>query len=78
VLFRSLGETNPPPRIVIMWLALPMASVALTALLPLFAVRMWRSGWGTRAERISYSAFAIVAVAFAAFLNYWKLVGLRY
>jgi hypothetical protein len=50
----------------------------MTALLPGFAVIAWREGWWTRRQRVSFSAFAALSVAFMTFLNYWKLLGIRY
>ena len=61
-----------------MLLSLPLASLVLTALPPVFAARACRSRWWTRHGRLAYSTFALLAVAFMTFLNYWKLLGIRY
>jgi hypothetical protein len=34
--------------------------------------------WWTARERVGYAAVTAVAVAFIVFLNYWKLLGVRY
>jgi CubicO group peptidase (beta-lactamase class C family)/uncharacterized membrane protein len=75
---RDLGAVTPLPLPMLVVLALPLASVAATALLPGFAARAWMDGWWTRRERLGYSTFALLSVAFMAFLNYWKLLGVRY
>jgi CubicO group peptidase (beta-lactamase class C family) len=75
---RDLGAITPLPLPFILLLSLPLASVAATALLPAFAVRAWRDNWWTRGERLGYSTFVVFAVAFMTFLNYWKLLGIRY
>jgi hypothetical protein len=77
VFFREFGGVTPLPLIVL-WLSLPLASVAVTALLPAFAAIAWKEAWWTRRERLGYSTFAVFAVAFMTFLNYWKLLGIRY
>jgi CubicO group peptidase (beta-lactamase class C family) len=77
--FATVRASTPFPRgALTLWLLLPIASVAVTALLPGFAATAWREGWWTRGERFRYSTFVVFAVAFMTFLNYWKLLGLRY
>jgi CubicO group peptidase (beta-lactamase class C family)/uncharacterized membrane protein len=78
VFFRGLGASIPLPLPVILWLSLPLASVAVTALLPAFVARAWREAWWTRGERLAFSTLAALSVAFMTFLNYWKLLGIRY
>jgi len=79
VFFRGLGTASKPfPFPVVLWLSLPLVSVVVTALLPGFAATAWREGWWTRRERLGFSAFAALSVAFMTFLNYWKLLGIRY
>jgi hypothetical protein len=75
---RTLGAITPLPWPMVAVLSLPLVSVAATALLPGFAARAWMAGWWTRRERLGYSTFAALSVAFMAFLNYWKLLGMRY
>jgi hypothetical protein len=75
---RNLGAITPLPWPMVVLLSLPLISVAATALLPGFAARAWMAGWWTRGERLGYSTFAGLSVAFMTFLNYWKLLGLRY
>ncbi len=62
----------------VLWLSVPLVSLAATAVLPAFAISAWREGWWTFGDRLGFSAFAALGVAFMAFLNYWKLLGLRY
>jgi CubicO group peptidase (beta-lactamase class C family) len=77
--FGAVRASTPlPPPVLVSWLALPLASVAVTALLPGFAAIAWREAWWTRRERLGFSAFAALSVAFVTFLNYWKLLGIRY
>jgi CubicO group peptidase (beta-lactamase class C family)/uncharacterized membrane protein len=78
VFFRDFGAITPLPLLIVLWLSLPLASVAVTALLPAFAAMAWKEKWWTRGERLGYSTFAGFAVAFLTFLNYWKLLGIRY
>jgi hypothetical protein len=75
---RTLGAITPLPWPMVAVLSLPLLSVAATALLPGFAARAWMAGWWTRRERLGYSTFAVLSVAFMTFLNYWKLLGIRY
>jgi CubicO group peptidase (beta-lactamase class C family) len=78
IFFRDLGSTTPLPLPVVVWLSLPLVSVVATALLPACAAWAWRERWWTRGERLGYSTFVVAAVAFLVFLNYWKLLGIRY
>ena len=71
---RDLGAITPLPASTLVLLSLPLVSLLLTALLPVFAARAWRSRWWTRRGRLAYSTFALLAVAFMTFLNYWKLL----
>ena len=75
---RELGAVTPLAWPSVVVLSLPLVTVAATALLPGFAARAWMAGWWTRRERLGYSAFAVASVAFMTFLNYWKLLGMRY
>ena len=75
---RELGEVTPLAWPSLLLLSIPVVSLAVTALLPAFAASAWREGWWTWRERVGYSTFAVVAVAFMTFLNYWKLLGIRY
>jgi hypothetical protein len=78
VIIRDLGGTTPLPlpSIVVLWL--PLASFAVSVVLPALAARAWMRQWWTARERVAYSAVAVFAVAFLVFLNYWKLLGFRY
>ena len=75
---RELGAVTPLPWPQLLILSLPLVSLVATALLPGFAARAWIAGWWTRRERLGYSAVAVLSVAFMTFLNYWKLLGIRY
>ncbi len=75
---RGLGASVPLSTATIIWLSVPLASAVITALLPAFAAVAFRQGWWTRGERLRYAAFTAVSVAFLVFLNYWKLLGVRY
>ena len=76
--FRRLGSSTSFPLPVVLWLALPLASGPVTALLLVFAANAWREGWWTRAERLAFTTFVAMAAAFMIFLNHWKLLGFRY
>lgn len=78
VSFSNLGAITPLPLPTLLLLSLPVVSLAPTALLPAFAARSWWEHWWTRRERLAYSLLALSAVAFATFLNYWRLLGVRY
>lgn len=78
ILIRSLGDTTPLSLPVALWLSLPVVTIALTVLLPAFAVRAWQENWWTRGERLGYAVLTLFAAAFMTFLNYWKLLGVRY
>lgn len=78
VFFREFGSITPLPLPILIWLSLRIASVAVTAVLPAFAARAWAEHWWTRRERIGYSLFVVAAVALRTFLNYRKLLGVRY
>jgi hypothetical protein len=79
IFFERIRTSVPLSRpVLVLWLALPLASGAVTALLPGFAAMAWRERWWTRSERLGYSTFAGLAVAFMTFLNYWKLLGIRH
>ena len=75
---RDLGAVTPLPWPQLSILSLPLASLVATAFLPGFAARAWLAGWWTRRQRLGYSAVAVLSVAFMTFLNYWKLLGIRY
>ena len=74
----DLGGTTPLPLFSVALLCLPLASAAVTAVLPALAAMAWRHQWWTARERAAYSAVATFAVVFVTFLNYWKLLGFRY
>jgi len=78
IFFRNLGETVPLPVAAVLWLALSLVSLAITAIVGILAAAAWRYEWWTRGERARYSVLAIAAVSFITFLNYWKLLGFRY
>jgi CubicO group peptidase (beta-lactamase class C family) len=78
IFFRDLGATIPLALPVVLWLSLGLASAAVTVLLLVFAGKVWRERCWTRGERLRYLALVVCAVAFVVFLNYWKLLGIRY
>ena len=78
VSLRQLGDTIPLPAQSLALLWLPIISLALTGLLPAFALTAWCDEWWARGERLAYSTLAAFAVTFMVFLNYWKLLGFRY
>jgi CubicO group peptidase (beta-lactamase class C family) len=78
VTVRDLGTVTPVPLSILGLLVLPLVSFALTAVLPAFAARAWWDEWWTGRERLGYSTFAILALTFMTFLNYWRLLGVRY
>jgi hypothetical protein len=50
----------------------------VATLLPGFAVAASRGGWWTRGARTAFTVLSVSAVAFAAWLNAWNLLGFRY
>ena len=74
----DLGGTTPLPLFSVVLLCLPLASAAVTTVLPALATMAWIRRWWTARERAAYSAVAGFAVMFVTFLNYWKLLGFRY
>jgi hypothetical protein len=72
------GSIPLSPPVLAFWRTIPLASVVVTALLPGFAAMAWRERWWTGGERLGYSTLVVLAVAFMTFLNYWKLLGIRY
>jgi len=78
VSIRRLGSTTPLPAIDVAFLMLGVAAAGGAALLPGFAIAAWRAQWWTRGERAAFTALAVSAVAFAAWLDYWKLLGFQY
>jgi Kef-type K+ transport system membrane component KefB len=75
---RGLGSATPLPVLDVAFLALGVAAAVGAALLPSFALSAWRDGWWTRGSRASFTLLAVAAVGFAAWLDYWKLLGFRY
>jgi hypothetical protein len=75
---RALGASVPLPAATVLWLSVPLLTAALTIAAVLGAVLAFVRRWWTARERVSYAAFTAVAVAFIVFLNYWKLLGVRY
>ena len=75
---RTLGETTPLPPAQAALLALGVAAAAVAATLPAFTVLAWRERWWTRGGRMSYTLLTACAVAFATWLDYWKLLGFQY
>ena len=75
---RALGSTTPLPAIDVALLTLGVAAACGAALLPGFALSAWRDGWWTRGSRAAFTVLAVSAVAFAAWLDYWKLLGFQY
>ena len=68
ILYNRLGKLEAA-------LALPVIGALLTLGALVAAVRQWRSGTGTRWERLRYSAVVLVALLFVWSLNAWNLLG---
>lgn len=75
---RARDASVPLSLVTIIWLSVPLASAALTALLPGFATVAFQEGWWGLRQRMRYTVFAAASVAFMLFLNYWKVLGIRY
>lgn len=75
---RGLGASVPLDASALVWLTVPLASAAITTLLPGFAILSWWARWWTLRHRLGYATFAMLSVAFMTLLNYWKLLGVRY
>ena len=78
VSIRTLGETTPLLLTQTALLSLGMAAAAVATLLPAFTMLAWRERWWTRGGRLSYTVLAACGIVFAAWLDYWKLLGFRY
>ncbi len=78
VSIRTLGETTPLLLTHAALLALGMAAAVVATLLPAFTMLAWRERWWTRGGRLSYTVLAACGIVFAAWLDYWKLLGFRY
>src|SRR5688572_2547520 len=76
--FRRLGDTTPLPALDVAFLTLGVAAAAGAALLPGLALSAWRERWWSRRGRAAFTGLAVSAVVFAAWLNYWKLLGYQY
>ena len=77
-LVRGLGGSVPLPAHQVAWLSLPLLTLGPTLVLPLFAWSAWRKDWWTSRGRVSYTVYAVVCLAFTAFLNHWNLLGYHY
>jgi len=75
---RTLGENTPLPARDIALLMLGVAAAAVALMLPGFAAIAWRERWWTSRARAAFTLITVSAVAFAAWLDYWKLLGFRY
>jgi hypothetical protein len=58
-------------------LALPLLGALLAVVACVSAVVQWRSGTGSRWERLRYTAVVVVALMFVWSLNTWNLLGWR-
>jgi hypothetical protein len=54
-----------------------MIGALLTVAALVAAVRLWRTGAGTRWERLRYTAVVAIALLFVWSLNSWNLLGWR-
>jgi CubicO group peptidase (beta-lactamase class C family) len=77
VSLRRLGATTPLPVLDVLFLSLGVAAAMVATLLPGFAVAASRGGWWTRGARTAFTVLSVSAVAFAAWLNAWNLLGFR-
>jgi hypothetical protein len=67
------------PRRAVALLGLPLLSCALAALIVARVTWMWMTPSSAHPiERIAYTLFAAVAIAFCLFLRYWNLLGFNY
>jgi CubicO group peptidase (beta-lactamase class C family) len=78
VSLRRLGATTPLPLLDVAFLSLGVVAAIVAALLPGFGIAAWRGGWWTRGARTAFTVLSVSAVVFAAWLNAWNLLGLRY
>ena len=70
VLYNRLGKLE-------FALALPVIGALLAVAALVAAVKQWRSGTGTRWERLRYGAVVVVGLLFVWSLNTWNLLGWR-
>ncbi|SPF42457.1 Beta-lactamase [Candidatus Sulfotelmatobacter kueseliae] len=72
----GLGDKAPAP---IQWLlVIPLVTTAGVALLTVLNILAWKKAWWSFWPRFLHSVFALAALAFVAYLNYWNLLGFRY
>ena len=65
------------PPLLAALLLVPVVSVLLTAAAAISAVVVWINGSWSIAARVHYSLVVVAAIAFAWFLDYWNLLGIR-
>jgi CubicO group peptidase (beta-lactamase class C family) len=58
-------------------LAFPVLGLILTVLAAIAAVNQWRTGAGSRADRVRFSGLVVIFVVFAWSLSQWNLLGWR-
>ena len=68
IVLRGLGASVPLPFHLVAGLSLPLISLAATVTLPAFAFIAWRKSRWRLSERIGFSVFVLLAVAFTAFI----------
>jgi len=59
-------------------LVIPLVTTAGVALLTVLNILAWKKAWWSFWRRVLHSVFALAALAFVAYLNYWNLLGFRY
>jgi len=74
----ALEITYGVPWQLVALLCLPMVAGVLTVGVVGFAWRAWRHSLWSLASRLHYSAVAVGAVLFTAWLHYWNLLGFRF
>jgi CubicO group peptidase (beta-lactamase class C family) len=72
----GLGDKVPTA---IRWLlVIPLVSGTLAILLLMLNVVAWKNAWWSFWPRFLNSVYALAAVTFVVYLNYWNLLGFRY
>ena len=66
------------PAPLVIGLAVPLLSAALTAALAMSAVLTWHRPYGSLSMRGYYSLVTLSAIVYLPYLAYWNLLGFRY
>jgi len=77
IAFQTVDFVYGVPRWFVALLALPCATAALSAALPVFCLLAWVRGYWTLPGRLQYTLSTLAALAFVWFCWYWNLLGFK-